>query len=142
MNTIIIIAIPLSIAVFSILLGILFTRINIDKNKLTEGLDITKSIVSFIKLTLKDAGIDNDEIDIYSKIILETIEYVKVIPKDFNKEYKIQYAINYSIELCNSFELEINDDRKIIIETTIRSVYNLYEVLKPPTTEAVEFKNN
>lgn len=130
MDILIISAISVGIVIVPICIGFLLKKFNIDIKLLFTGIDITKSIISFVKVMAIDMGVDKDKVDDFSEVILDTLEYMKNISDDVRKDVKIAEGVRYAKELAYSFGLELNDNKNTIINTIVTASYNLYDVLK------------
>ena len=125
-----VIGISLGVIGISILVKFLLNKYDINLIDLLRGIDIFKTAMIFIKLCLKEAGIPQEDLKKYSQLIMDSLQYITSLPNEIPKQEKIEEGVKYAIELCEVFGLEMNLDRKIIIEDIFTAAYNLIEAFQ------------
>ena len=125
-----VIAISLGVIGISILVRFLLNKYDISLIDLLRGIDIFKTAMIFIKLCLKEAGIPQDDLEKYSQLIMDSLQYIVSLPDEVPKQEKIDEGVKYAIELCDVFDLDVSLDRKVIIEDIFTAAYNLIEAFQ------------
>ena len=124
--------IGISLGVISVgaLIRFILNKYDISLVDLIMGIDIFNIALVFIKLCLKEAGISEEYIDKYAKLIIDSLQYIVSLPDEVPKQEKIDEGVKYAIELCDVFDLDVSLDRKVIIEDIFTAAYNLIEAFK------------
>lgn len=113
-------------AVIGMVVTYIMKKYKIDQKDIINGIDLTENIIVFVKATLRDMKFgNNDDVEMVTDIVIDTLHYIKAIPNEMTEDEKIFQATNYAIDLCNNLEIELNEERKQIINTVIVLVYNL-----------------
>lgn len=131
----------IGVCVSSALIGVVVTYImkkyKLDQKDISNGIDLTQSIVVFVKATLQDMRFgNNDDIEMVTDIVIDTLHYIKAVPVEMSKDEKILQASNYAIDLCGQIKIELNDERKQIIGVVITLLYNFVNSVENKIGEA------
>jgi predicted neutral ceramidase superfamily lipid hydrolase len=121
------------IIAFGFIVGttLLTKRLNISSKQLSEGIDMSKTISTIIKITAKELNFGNDrEIDKIANIVIDSLDYIKTITNATNKTEKVQAGIKYVEETSASFGIELNEDRMFVVATLLQLGINLLESLE------------
>lgn len=110
-------------------------KFNVDTDKLIAILDPLETVFKFIRLVLIDMGIQEDELEIYSSTIFDTLEYLKTLDPTISKESRIEEAIAYCEGLLIKFGIELNETRTQIIRQLIPTLWNLSDAIKETQVE-------
>lgn len=121
-----------------VLIKYLTDRYKIKNSDLLEGISVAQTLLTFIKLMLKDMKFGNDdEVDKVTNVINDSLNYIKKLPEIKDKESKIFEATTFSIKMCKELEIELNDDRLYILNNTVTLAYNLIESIENKQIEEV-----
>lgn len=121
-----------------VLIKYLTDRYKIKNSDLLEGISVAQTLLTFIKLMLKDMNFGKeDEVDKVTNIINDSLNYIKKLPETKDKESKIFEATTFSIKMCKELEIELNDDRLYILNNTVTLAYNLIESIENKQIEEV-----
>lgn len=113
------------------LIKYLMDKYKIKNEDLVEGVDVAQTLLTFIKLMLKDMKFGNDEeIDKITNVINDSLNYIKELPETEDKKDKIYKATEFSVKMCKELNIELNEDRLYILNNTIVLAYNLMESVK------------
>lgn len=124
-------------AIIGVAVTYIMKKYKIDQKDISNGINTTQSIIVFIKATLKNMKFgDNDDIEMVTDIVIDTLYYIKAIPNEMTEDEKIFQATNYAIDLCNNLEIELNEERKQIINVVIGLIYNLISLIENKEGEA------
>lgn len=103
----------------------------IKESDLLEGIDMTQTLLTFIKLMLKDMNFGNEEeVDKITNIINDSLDYISKLPETKDKESKIFEATTFSIKMCKELNIDLNEDRLYILNNTITLAYNFMELVE------------
>ena len=132
-----------AIGVVGLVVGIswLLKKLNVDVGKMLIILDPLETILKFVKVVLIDMGIDEDELDVYSGTILDTLEYLKTLDPDIGKETRIAEGKAYCEGLLIKFGVNLTPARVEIINQVIPALWNLYYAIQETQTE-VEYNES
>lgn len=130
METIYVILISLGVVGLALGVSYLIKRYKIDTKDYLDGIDVTQMIITLIRSIARDMGVEEELIVKVSHIINSTLEYMRNLPEEFTKDERIIKGFDLAIDLCESFEIELNDDREYILFTLITVGFNLYETLQ------------
>jgi hypothetical protein len=109
----------------------LMKRYNVKPEELSQSIDISKTITTVVKLTAKELKFGtNDEIEKVADIVIDSLDYVKLIANDKTKQEKINAGVKYIQEMSFSFGIEMNEDRLFIVTTLFTLGMNLLESLE------------
>jgi hypothetical protein len=116
----------------AILGAYLLKKFNINTEDLTEGIDIGKSIVAFASRLLKTMNIDETKFDIefYSDIIFDALDYAKSFGDEVTKEQRIFSALDYINDVAESFEVTLSHNDIEILHTVITLCFNMQEAIE------------
>lgn len=124
-------------AIIGVAVTYIMKKYKIDPKDISDGVDTTTTIITLITSTFKDMKFGNDEeIDKVVNVMTDTLEYIKTIPSEMNRNEKIYQATNYTLNLCKEFNIELNDERNRIIGTVIVLSYNLISSIENREGEA------
>lgn len=108
----------------------LMKKYNVKPEELSQGIDISKTIATVVKLTAKELKFGtNDEIEKVSDIVIDSLDYVKLIANDKTKQEKIDAGVKYIEQMCGSFSIKMSEDRLFIATTLFTLGMNLLESL-------------
>jgi hypothetical protein len=96
-------------------------------DNIDQYVDIGTGIAIFVKNVVIDMGINKEDADKYAKLIIDTLEYIKVI--DDKKEVKIAEGIAYALDKAELFGIDITDEREYIIKVIVKLGFNVYEAI-------------
>ncbi len=130
MDTLYIILIAVGVVSLAIGISLLIKKYQISTKEFLDGLNITQTVISLIRSIARDMGIEEELVVKVSHIINSTLEYMRNLPEEFTKDERIIKGFDLAIDLCESFEIELNDDREYILFTLITVGFNLYETLQ------------
>lgn len=120
------------------LIKYLMDRYKIKNSDLLEGISVAQTLLTFIKLMLKDMNFGNDdEVDKVTNVINDSLNYIKKLPETKDKESKIFEATTFSIKMCKELEIELNDNRLYVLNNTVTLAYNLIESIENKQIEEV-----
>ena len=125
-----VIGISLGVIGIGALVRFVLNKYDISLADLIRGIDIFKTALVFINLCLKEAGIPQEDLEKYSQLIVDSLQYIVSLPNEIPKQEKINEGVKYAIELCDVFDLDVSLDRKVIIEDIFTAAYNLIEAFK------------
>lgn len=135
-QTLYIIAICLGIVGLGFSIKYLMDKYKIKNSDLVEGIDIAQTLLTFIEITLKDMKFGNEEeINKITKIINDSLGYMKELPDTENKKDKIYKATEFSVKMCKELNIELNEDRLYILNNTIVLAYNFIEAIEDKQIE-------
>jgi hypothetical protein len=127
------------IYIFLITLGVLgiaglliwvMKKYNIKLSDLLKGLTNAKSVVTFLKVMARQMHFGTDEeIEKISGVIIQALDYMKTIPTD-DSDARIKHGYEFTIEMCEDFGIELNEDQKYIVSTLITLGFNFIESLE------------
>ena len=121
----VIIGICLGSAGLGFLIKYTMDKYKIKESDLLEGIDMTQTLLTFIKLMLKDMNFGNEEeVDKFTNIINDSLDYISKLPETKDKESKIFEATTFSIKMCKELNIDLNEDRLYILNNTIALAYN------------------
>ncbi|MDD2628296.1 MAG: hypothetical protein PHD20_05410 [Clostridia bacterium] len=116
--------------VFVVGIVFLMRKYNVKPEEITNGIDITKTIASVIKITTKELNFASDDtINQIADLVIDSLEYVKTLANVNTKEEKVEAGIKYVEDLCNSFEIEMDEDRYFVVSILVQLGVNLLESL-------------
>ena len=116
------------VAVFTVffLLILKYTKENnIDEKDIDKSLDVTKLLAIFIKSILKDKA-EYNKVDLYCDIIIDSIEYIKVLNSDLSKEDKIKYGMENVVNVAEDLIIELKDEDIDMLRNVLYIVYDFY----------------
>lgn len=110
----------------------LLKKYNISTEVLLETVDIGKSIISFAVKILEAMKIDQNNFDYktYANMIFDALEYVKSFGDEVTKDEKINSAIDYINDLCESFDVTLTEEDLEILHTVVTLTFNMYEAIE------------
>lgn len=112
-------------------LSILMKKYNLSTGDITNGIDLTKTITTLVRVMAKDLGFGNhEEIDKIVEIINNSLDFVKGVPNAETKEEKIDHALFYVKEMCVEFRIDLNEDRLMIVSTLLMLAFNVIEAVE------------
>lgn len=124
-------------AIIGVATTYIMKKYKIDQKDLSNGIDTTQSIIVFVKATLRDMKFgNNDDVEMVTDIVIDTLHYIKTVPSEMSKDEKILQASNYAVDLCEQIKIELNKERKQIINVVIKLVYNLIGSIESKEGEA------
>ncbi len=107
---------------------IFVSRTKLESKDIEVSIDLTKTILMLIKASAKEMGLGNEhEINKIGEIVIDSLEYIKTIPNSVSKEDKINNGIFYVKELCESFNIELNEEKEYIIIELFKLGFNLLD---------------
>lgn len=110
------------------LIKYLMDKYKIKESDLVEGVDVAQTLLTFIKLMLKDMKFGNDEeIDKITNVINDSLNYIKELPETEDKKDKIYKATEFSVKMCKELNINLNEDKLYILNNTIVLAYNFME---------------
>lgn len=126
-----VILISVAVIGLAILFYYLKRKHNIKNEDIFNGLDKTEMLVNFGIAIAKDMEFgDANTIENLKEILLETLEYIKIIIDNENdSDVIINEAILKAKEMCLVFDIELNDEREHIIKAIITATFNLYNTI-------------
>jgi hypothetical protein len=98
----------------------------IKNENINQVLDTTKLVSIFIKSILQSKEKYNTNIDMYSVLLSEAIEYIKILSFDISKEEKIKHGMNSLINIAENIDVKLSDDEIFMLHVTLSLVYNFY----------------
>ncbi len=98
----------------------------IDDTQINQALDVTKLISVFIKSILKDKDRYSSNIDMHSILLIEAIEYIKILSFDIPKEEKIKHGMNSLINVAENLDIKLSDDEIFMLYDILSLVYEFY----------------
>ena len=110
------------------LIKYLMDKYKIKESDLVEGVDVAQTLLTFIKLMLKDMKFGNEEeVDKITNVINDSLNYIKELPETEDKKDKIYKATEFSVKMCKELNIELNKDKLYILNNTIVLAYNFME---------------
>ena len=116
------------VAVFTVffLLILKYTKENnIDEKDIDKSLDVTKLLAIFIKSILKDKA-EYNKVDLYCEIIIDSIEYIKVLNSDLTKTDKIIHGMQNVLNVAEDLNIELKDEDINMLRNILYIVYDFY----------------
>jgi hypothetical protein len=103
-----------------------FNKLGYTDEQINNTLDTTKLVSIFIKSILKDKERYKDNIEMYSVLLSEAIEYIKILSFDIPRDEKIKYGINSLVNVAENLDIQLNDDEIIMLHGVLVLVYDFY----------------
>ncbi len=98
----------------------------INDTQINQVLDVTKLISVFIKSILKDKDRYSNNIDMYSTLLIEAIEYIKILSNDMSKEEKLKEGMNVLVDISENINIHLSDDEVFMLYDILSLVYEFY----------------
>jgi len=101
-------------------------KFDIKPEEITNTLDMTKLIATFIGNTLKDNNLKQNKIDELLPLIMNALDYIKITVlanpnTDISKD-----ALDMVKELAEEYDVKITEDEYLIIHTALKLANNFY----------------
>lgn len=98
----------------------------INKDYIDDSLDITKILVEITNTHLSKYFDNEEKIKLYSLLILEGIEYIKVINEDITIDEKIKLGLDIINDSAQNLDITLNDEELNSIKSVLYLVYGVY----------------
>lgn len=107
-------------------------KFNINTEDLLNGIDVGRSIIAFANKLLKTMNIDETkfDVDFYSDLIFDALDYVRSFGDEVTKEEKIASALDYINDVAESFDAHLDDNDIDILETVVILCFNMVESIQ------------
>lgn len=107
-------------------------KLNINTEDLLNGIDVGRSIIAFANKLLKTMNIDETkfDVDFYSDLIFDALDYVRSFGDEVTKEEKIASALDYINDVAESFDAHLDDNDIDILETVVILCFNMVESIQ------------
>jgi hypothetical protein len=114
-----------------VLTGLVFYGMHIKKKReyvfdIPEGLDVVRLAIEFARRVFADNFNDKNKIDLYSTLILEGLEYIKVFASDRDFEMKINMGMNNIVRVANELDVELSQKDILLIRDILKLTYGIY----------------
>ena len=103
-----------------------FNKLGYTDEQIENVLDTTKLVSMFIKSLLKD----KEDMKMYSVLLMEAIEYIKILSDDIPKEEKIKQGIISLVDIAENIDIQLDDDEIIMLHESLIVIYEFYLQLK------------
>ncbi len=114
-----------------VLTGLVFYGMHIKKKReyvfdIPEGLDVVRLAIEFARRVFADNFNDKNKIDLYSTLILEGLEYIKVFASERDFEMKINMGMNNIVRVANELDVELSQKDILLIRDILKLTYGIY----------------
>jgi hypothetical protein len=98
----------------------------IKTESINQVLDTTKLVSVFIKSILQTKEKYNTNIDMYSALLIEAIEYIKILSSNISKEEKIKEGMSGLVNIAENINIHLTDDEIFMLHDVLSLVYEFY----------------
>lgn len=98
--------------------------------EITDGTDIAESVLLFVKDTLKAMNIENQKIDVAYGIIIDGLEYLKLIYINKTREEAIESCLGYTKRVLLASKIEVNESMEALIKNALIMSYNIMTAIE------------
>lgn len=110
-------------------------KYDIKNEDLFRNLDTLDVVINTGIMIARDMNFgDEKTLEILKHVITETFEFIKVVAEE-NSDDIISVANLKAREMCKVFNLEMTEERTMILETIITMSYNLYTSIEATKNE-------
>lgn len=97
-------------------------------NELLEVIDTSKIILTYINSTLVKLNCKKSKVDQVGKILIDTLEYAKVITVENNVEKKIDIAYQYAEELFVINNISVTEEDKKVVKSLLSVLIKCFNI--------------
>jgi len=101
----------------------------IEDNSIIETLDVLATVFEFSKNLFADKFENQDQIEVYSELVIDAIEYMKVLSSDMTVDEKIAHGIDGLVDSAENLDIKLSDNDIEVLREVLKLAYKMHEAI-------------